>query len=58
MKKRILLFYLISIQQKFVSLLEEVQRFSSISSQLAFLSKADAAPLSMNQTNIPMHELV
>jgi signal transduction histidine kinase len=58
MKKRILLFHLISIQQQFVSLLEEVQRLSSISSQLAFLSKADAAPLSVNQTSVPMHELV
>jgi hypothetical protein len=43
---------------KLVSLLEEVQRLSSISSQLAFLSKADAAQLSMNMTSVPMHELV
>lgn len=45
-------------EQKLVSLLEEVQRLSSISSQLAFLSKADAAQLAMNVTSVPMHELV
>lgn len=45
-------------KERVASMLEEVQRLSSIVGQLAFLAKADAGQLDNTVTEVPLHELV
>lgn len=47
-----------AMREKFVSMIEEVQRLSLIVSQLAFLARADAGQMVLNKEAVALDELV